>query len=141
MKPKPKKLERIYLFRFHNCAFPKLRIIPQLVFQQDGSPVHWGLWVRETLDRTFQHRWIGRGGPIAWPARSPYVTPLYFFLWGCVKDQVFKTPVFELDELKQGIRDAVKKVNINMLRNTLRELRTRLEFLIENQGQQIEVHK
>ena len=86
-------------------------------------------------------RWIGRGGPVAWPARSPDVTPLDFFLWGYVKDQVIKTPVFELDELKQRIRDAVRKVNLNMLRNTWRELRTRFEFLIENKGQHIEVHK
>ena len=130
-----------YLEMLNTFAFPILRTIPQLVFQQDGSPVHWGLRVRETLDRTFQHRWIGRGGPVAWPARSPDVTPLDFFLWGYVKDQVFKTPVFELDELKQRIRDAVMKVNLNMLRNTWRELRTRLEFLIENKGQHIEVHK
>ena len=81
------------------------------------------------------------GGPVAWPARSPDVTPLDFFCWGYVKDQVFKTPVFELDELKQRIRDARRKVNLNMLRNTWRELRTRLEFLIENKGQHIEVHK
>ena len=83
---------------------------------------------------------IGRGGPIGWPSRSPDVTPLDFFLWGYVKDQVFKTQVNELDGLKPRMRDAVKKVNINIFRNTLRELRTRLEFLMENQGQHIEVH-
>ena len=112
-----------------------------MVFQQDGSPVHWGLRVRETLNRTFQHRWIGWSGPIPWPARSPDVTPLDFFLWGYVKDQVFKTPVFEINELEQRIRDTVMRVKLNMLRNAWRELRTRLQFLIENQGQHIEIHK
>ena len=130
-----------YLEMLNTFAFPILRTIPDLVFQQDGSPVHWGLRVRETLNRTFQHRWIGRSGPIPWPARSPDVTPLDFFLWGYVKDQVFKTPVFEINELKQRIRDTVMRVNLNMLRNTWREFRSRLQFLIENQGQHIEVHK
>ena len=62
---------------------------PQVIFQQDGAPPHWGLEVRQFLNETFSDRWIGRDGPILWPPRSTDITPLDFFLWGCyVKDMV-----------------------------------------------------
>ena len=97
--------------------------------------------MRRALDRHFPCRWIGRGGPIAWPARSPDITPLDFFMWGFVKDNVFKTPVNDLSELTQRISDATKLKNKTMLKNSWRELRGRLEFLQENEGRHYEVHK
>jgi hypothetical protein len=47
-------------------------------FQQDGAS-----------NTRFPGQWIGRAVPIAWPPRSPDLTPLDFFLWGFVKDRVF----------------------------------------------------
>ncbi|KZC09613.1 hypothetical protein WN55_01050, partial [Dufourea novaeangliae] len=35
-------------------------------------------------------RWIERGGSIPLPAPSPDLTPLDFFLWGILKDKVYK---------------------------------------------------
>ena len=56
---------------------------PNIYFQLDGAPAHWGLMVRETLHAEFPDRWIGRDGPIVWPARSPDITPLDFFCGVC----------------------------------------------------------
>ena len=50
-----------------------------LWFQHDGAPPHFALDVRNHLNRRFGHRWIGRGGPIPWPPRSPDLNPLDFF--------------------------------------------------------------
>ena len=75
-------------------------------FQQDGAPPHWGSHVRRFLDATFRNRWIGRDGPTPWPPRSPYITPLDFFLWGYVKDKVFLTPIPDITNLKARITDA-----------------------------------
>ena len=86
-------------------------------FQLDGAPAHWGLIVRETLHAEFPDRWIGRDGPIMWPARSPDITPLDFFLWGYLKTKVFRTPVGSVEELKVGIQDAVDSVRAEMLVN------------------------
>ena len=62
-------------------------------FQQDGgAPPHYLGEVREYLKTRFPGRWIGRAAPIAWPPRSPDLTPLDFFLWGFVKDRVFVPP-------------------------------------------------
>jgi hypothetical protein len=51
-------------------------------YQQDGAPPHYSLRVREYLDEVFPNRWIGRRGPMEWPARSPDLTPLDFFFEG-----------------------------------------------------------
>jgi hypothetical protein len=56
--------------------------------------------IRDCLDATFPNRWLGRDGPIAWPPRSPDITPLHFFLWGYVKDKVYATKVTGVEGLK-----------------------------------------
>ncbi|KAJ4430775.1 hypothetical protein ANN_19366 [Periplaneta americana] len=67
--------------------------------QHDGAPPHFSLAVREHLDRRFEQRWIGRGGPIARPPRSPDLTPLDFFLWGRMKSLVYETPIETAEDL------------------------------------------
>ena len=64
---------------------------------------------------------------------------LWTFLWGYIKDRVYKTPVHDMDHLKQKIREAVASVTPGMLAATWRELRSRLEFLRENNGDHVEV--
>ncbi|KAJ4444436.1 hypothetical protein ANN_06228 [Periplaneta americana] len=64
----------------------QLYAAPQLpdgaIFQQDGTPPHFTNMVRTFLERTIPARWIGRRSPyiIAWPARSPDLTPPDFFV-------------------------------------------------------------
>ena len=44
---------------------------------------------RQFLNQHFANKWIGRGGPIAWPARSPDLNPLDFHLWRHLKSIVY----------------------------------------------------
>ncbi|KAL0860128.1 hypothetical protein ABMA27_010435 [Loxostege sticticalis] len=60
-----------------------------MYFQQDGAPAHYDRSVRKYLTGRYGRRWIGRGGPVPWPARSPDLTPLDFHVWGRVKDLVY----------------------------------------------------
>ena len=53
-----------------------MRRCKKFYFQQDGAPSHFGLNVRNWFDSKLPGRWIGRRGPIEWPARSPDLTPL-----------------------------------------------------------------
>jgi hypothetical protein len=66
----------------------------------------------------FPGRWVGRDGPNPWPPRSPDITPLDLFLWGYVKDIVYKTPVTSLDKLKLKIVAAIERVTPQMLDNS-----------------------
>lgn len=75
-------------------------------YQHDGAPAHYGTVVRNYLNRTFPNRWIGRGGPIRWPARSPDLTPLDFFLWGTMKQIVYSSPVENEMDLVARVAEA-----------------------------------
>ena len=44
--------------------------------------------MRDFLKANFPDMWIGRGGPLSWPPRSPGLTPLHFIL-GFVKNVVY----------------------------------------------------
>jgi hypothetical protein len=48
----------------------------------DGATTaHFSRQARAFLDATYPDRWIGRNGPIPWPARFTDLNPLDF-LWG-----------------------------------------------------------
>jgi hypothetical protein len=49
--------------------------------------------VREYLNKSFPNRWLNRGGPVAWPPRSPDLTHLNYYLWGHMKTLVYETKV------------------------------------------------
>lgn len=72
-------------------------------FLHDGAPAHFSRTARRYLDRRFPDRWIGRGGPIAWPPRSPDLNPLDFYLWGHLKSLVYSSPVPDLESLRNRI--------------------------------------
>jgi hypothetical protein len=39
---------------------------------------------------TLPGRCIGRRGAIEYPPRSPHLTPLDFYLWGTLKDEIYR---------------------------------------------------
>lgn len=61
-----------------------------LIFMQDGAPPHYAAAVRNFLNQEYPNAWIGRGGPIAWPPRSPDLNACDYFLWGHMKDIIYK---------------------------------------------------
>jgi hypothetical protein len=68
--------------------------------------------VRNHLSREMEMagRWIGRSGPIAWPPRSPDLTPLYIFFWSYVKNIVYQVKINDLQHLEARTRDVVATV-------------------------------
>ena len=58
----------------------------------------------------FGDRWIRMSGPTAWPARSPDLTCLDFFLWGYMKSMVYETDIDSEEYLIARIVSAAAKV-------------------------------
>jgi hypothetical protein len=85
----------------------------RLWFQHDGAPAHYGEDVRPWLNATYPGRWIGRGGPIAWPPRSPDLTPMDFSLWGQLEEQVYAVPPRTIEDLVARLQAAVTTVDAN----------------------------
>ncbi|KAJ4441026.1 hypothetical protein ANN_10875 [Periplaneta americana] len=66
----------------------------------------WRAYDRRHLNNIFPDRWIGRGGPVPWPSRSPDLNPLDFYLWGHLKACVYAEPIPDVQTLEQHIRAA-----------------------------------
>lgn len=111
---------------------------PTLWFQQDGAPPHYAVPVRQYLNEIFPNRWIGRRGPVEWPARSPDLTPLDYFLWGYLKSKVYFNRPPNIDALKNRIRDEIRQIPISFIRNVQQEFIDRLGYCQEVNGQQFQ---
>lgn len=103
-------------------------------YQHDGAPAHWGVIVRNYLNANFQHRWIGRGGPVQWPARSPDLTSPDFFLWGFIKNQVYAKAPTTAEDMKNRIRNACRSIPRTVLLQTIESFKNRLRLCINEEG-------
>jgi hypothetical protein len=62
----------------------------------DGAPPHFLRIVGQHLNQTFAEQWIGREGPVNWPARTPDLNHLDFWLWGYLNSWVYAAPINDL---------------------------------------------
>jgi hypothetical protein len=75
-----------------------LAVRERLWFQHSGAPAHYGEDVQQWLNVTYSGRWIGCGGPIAWPPGSQDLT-LMDFLCGDTWRSNFTQPVQGLSKI------------------------------------------
>lgn len=109
-----------------------------LWFQQDEAPPHYQRNVRDYLNDIFPGRWIGRRGVIEWPARSPDLTPLDYFLWGYLKSKVYFNRPATIETLKERIRNEIRTITPEMIQNVKQEFIHRLAYCQEVDGIQFE---
>lgn len=108
--------ENYHWFLAHTLP-PLLEDVPIAVrrrmwFMHDGAPAHFSLLVRNWLNQpgNYGSNWIGRGGPVLWPPRSPDLNPLDFFVWGFCKSLVYSAPIDNVEILRQRIVDAFETI-------------------------------
>ena len=70
-------------------------------FQQDGATAHTARISLAVLRQMFPGRLVSLRGDIGWPARSPDLSMCDFFLWGYLKDKVFRHRPHTIEEIKQ----------------------------------------
>lgn len=115
-----------------------LNIRRDMWLQLDGASIHYLREVRDFLNDRYADRWIGRGSEYPWPANSPDLSPLDYFLWGFIKQDVYKTPVRDENHLRQKVRLAARKVSREMLQRTRTNFRKRIRMCIRQEGGYIE---
>jgi hypothetical protein len=131
---------RSYLDMQELYALPQLP--PHTILQQGGTLPHFCHHVRSNLDREIAGRWIGISEPIAWPLRSPELTPLTFFGGGgdYVKKIIYQVKINDLQHPKACIRDIVAMVTPNMLQATWNGVEYRLDICRATKGAHTEIY-
>lgn len=105
-----------------------------MYYQHDGAPPHAASSARGWLDAAFSERWIGRGGHISWPPRSPDLNPLDFFFWGYLKDCVYVEDPTSPDVLRRRIEAACDSLSSQQLESAARSLVKRCQMCIGVEG-------
>lgn len=107
--------------------------------QLDGAPIHGTRPVVAWLENHFPNKWIGRRSPVInWPPRSPDLTPADFFLWGHLKNEVYKTRAGDINELCARITAECNNIPRQVLINVAINNRRRIEKCIELEGGLVE---
>lgn len=106
----------------------------RIIFQQDGAGPHNARVVTDYLNRQFPGRWMGRYGPIHWPARSPDLNPLDFFLWGYCKEMIYKKLPENVEELNNKLHNAIWALEDDIMEKIPRNLLRRMRACIEMNG-------
>ena len=80
---------------------------------------------------------MGRAGPIPWPARSPDLSPLDFWLWGYLKNKVHSHSVATLQELRDAIEDELPAIPAVTVHNATLSVVENAKKLISINGLQL----
>lgn len=105
-----------------------------MFFQQDGCPAHSSLLARNQLNLLFPNSWIGRFGPQHWPARSPDLTVLDYYLWGRIKDLVYVERPTTRDNMIVQIQSAISQISHGELLKAVDQFRLRTQMCAEANG-------
>ena len=113
-----------------NYAFPHCASLRRdYIFHQNGAPTHYSNRIRNNLNLKRPGNWIGRGGPVKWPQRSPDLIPRHFFLWGNIKLKIYSTHVTSLENLKTRNRRECQRISPKILRKVWDDTKLRLDVL------------
>lgn len=131
----------VYLQKLQTSILPAIRDLygdGRFYFQQDGAPAHYHNRVRAYLDENLPGRWIGHRGAVEYPPRSPDLTPLDFYLWGTLKDVVYRQKPRTLDELRDSIVHSCANIQLNTLQSVVRAAVRRHRLCVDVNGDHFE---
>lgn len=107
--------------------------VADIIFQHDGAPPHRSQNIQQYLRQEF-NTWIGHGGTVEWPPRSPDLTPLDFSIWGIIKDDVYASGVHSLEELKARITRALNRISSQTLQKNQANIMKRVALCMNHNG-------
>lgn len=114
-----------------NVPLIKLR---DLWWQQDGAPPHNAVLVRNYLDEIFPNKWIGNRSAIEWPARSPDLSPLDYFLWGTIKNTVYKQRYENVDQLRDSVVATCQGIPRRNIQRAIQSVTKRARICVQENG-------
>lgn len=118
---------------------PKLEAIntEKMLFQQDDASWHTQSKTIDILREKFSGRVISRNGDINFPPRSCDLSPVDYFLWGYLKDEVYKrrsTRPGTIEQLKTKIREAIASITPEMCQKACKDWSGRIGIVKSSRG-------
>ena len=90
------------------------------------------------LNTRFSQRLISHKSDFPWPARSPDLSPLDYFLWGFVKEKVFLSAPSNIAVLKNKVQEVIASIDANTLQNVVANFVVRIDKCIASNGYHVE---
>lgn len=106
----------------------------QVIFQQDSAPPHNSQAVAGLLTQLFHDRWISTRGPVLWPPRSPDLTPLDFYFWGFLKNEIYKNRYENTNDLQESISNIINNIDGRTILIAVRMVYKRAQKCVEENG-------
>ena len=106
------------------------------IWQQDGAKPHQANLNMDYLDSVFGARMLAlkaRQGD-SWAPTSPDLNPCDFFLWGYLKEKVYKPVPANMAELKQRIKNEFTAIPEFIVRKSVLAMRDRCKKVIKVNG-------
>lgn len=121
-----------------------LSTVHEYWYQQDGARPHRTQEVFDVVKEHFGGRIIAldafrfTGDGIDWPPYSPDLNPCDFFLWGYLKDNVYRCAPRTLDDLKNSISEFISKIEREMVLKVMQGFENRLRNIVISEGSHFE---
>jgi hypothetical protein len=105
-------------------------------YMHDGAQAHFSHVMRDVLSNTYHDRWIGRGGPTAWPPRSPDLNPLDFYVFVYLEARVCAAHIDNEMALNHRSVETCQTIRNypGIFAGTRRSTTRRVEACIESRG-------
>ena len=108
------------------------------MFQQDGATAHTASETLDTCRKIFKDKLISLHTEFEWPANSPDLSPLDYFLWNEVKTKVYSQPIQDVNQMKELILSAIANIEQQTLSNSIENIKYRLSRCVSAKGSHFE---
>ena len=107
---------------------------------QDGATAHTAANSRQWLAENFGQRVISHKTEFEWAPHSPDLNPLDFFLWGYLKDCVYRESPGTITELKTSIISHVQRIRLDheLFARVIEDFKRRVGACLTRRGGHIE---
>ena len=99
-----------FLMELLDKAHVPISLRSSMWFQHDGAPCTLYQWRSLTPESNIWMQWIGRGGLIHWPARSPSISCVDFLCWSQMKSWVYEKHIPSIKDFAAHISVASIKL-------------------------------
>ena len=107
-------------------------------FQQDGAPPHTANITLDWLDHKFPNRLISRKREPEWSRHSPDLNPPDFYLWGFLKDNVYRHNPQTIPELKEAITQKINAIPKEECIRVINNFARRIQDCLQQNGGHLE---